>query len=69
MTAFRVKKQMEVKNMSYEDSDYEQNQTVATANETLPATEKQIKYIQFLLTNGVTRKQASHVIETLKGEG
>ena len=58
-----------MKNMSYEDSDYEENKAVATTNETLPATEKQIKYIQFLLNNGVTIIQASHVIETLKGEG
>ena len=51
--------------MTYEDTDQE-SRTVAAENESLPATEKQLGYLQFLL-GSLTRKQASQLIETLKG--
>jgi hypothetical protein len=53
------------------DADYEEN--AETYDEQVPeepsATDKQINYIRFLLSNGVTKTQASQVIGILKGEG
>ena len=40
---------------------------VSQENEELPATDKQVKFLQSLAYSGITRKQASQAITILKG--
>ena len=51
------------------DTDYEENTATYDETEEPSATDKQINYIKFLVSNGVTKRQASQVIGILKGEG
>ena len=46
---------------------YDGDKQVSQENEGLPATDKQVKFLQSLAYSGITRKQASQAITILKG--